>query len=202
MTAQATGPTWDVHAAPAEPPVTDGLPPRETQRRWSPASATLISGKGTPHSPTPLLTTGQARGLADWIAAHDRNLTAVYITQGHGDHRFGQCVSGAGNGSACGPARGRPTVPQAAVVPIVTRRHSSGLLKFATQLPEDSQRDRKCRSARLQRPAPKGLFQYRRFTLWLRSRFVFVCGRAAAWRPWPPGGGGVPARGYLAAPAT
>ena len=33
MTAQATGPTWDVHAAPAEPPVTDGLAPRETQRR-------------------------------------------------------------------------------------------------------------------------------------------------------------------------
>ena len=86
--------------------------------------------------PTPLLTTGQARGLADWIAAHDRNLTAVYITQGHGDHRFGQCVSGAGNGSACRPARGRPAVPQAAVVPIVTRRHSPGLLKFATQSPE------------------------------------------------------------------
>ena len=29
----------------------------------------------------PLQTTGRARGLADWVAAHDRNLTAVYITQ-------------------------------------------------------------------------------------------------------------------------
>jgi glyoxylase-like metal-dependent hydrolase (beta-lactamase superfamily II) len=91
MTAQATGPTGDVHAAPPEPPVTDGLPPRETQRRWSPASATLISGKGT-CSPTPPPTTGQARGLADWTAAHDRNLTAVYLTHGHGDHRFGLSI--------------------------------------------------------------------------------------------------------------
>jgi len=37
--------------------------------------------KGTPCSSTPLQTTGRARGLADWVAAHDRNLTAVYITQ-------------------------------------------------------------------------------------------------------------------------
>jgi hypothetical protein len=70
-----------VYVAPAEPTVTDDLPPGEAQRQWSPASATLISGKGTPCSSTPLLTTGQARGLADWVAAHDSNLTAVYITQ-------------------------------------------------------------------------------------------------------------------------
>jgi hypothetical protein len=37
--------------------------------------------QGTPCSSTPLLTTGRARGLADLVAAHDRNLTAVYITQ-------------------------------------------------------------------------------------------------------------------------
>jgi len=50
MTAQATGLTWDVHAASAEPTVTDDLSPGETQRLWSPASATLISVKGTPLS--------------------------------------------------------------------------------------------------------------------------------------------------------
>ena len=112
MTVRATGLTWDVYVAPAEPAVTDDLSAGETQRQWSPASATLISGKREPCSSTPLLTTGPARGLADWVAAHDRNLTAVYITHGHGDHRFGQCVSDAGNGvsvrarprSAGGPA--------------------------------------------------------------------------------------------------
>ena len=92
MTVRATGLTWDVYVAPAEPTVTDDLSAGETQRQWSPASATLISGKREPCSSTPLLTTGPARGLADWVAAHDRNLTAVYITHGHGDHRFGLSI--------------------------------------------------------------------------------------------------------------
>jgi hypothetical protein len=43
---------------------------------------------------------------------------------------------------------------------VVTRRYSSGLLNFAAQSPEDSQRNRNCRSARLKLPVPKGLFQY------------------------------------------
>ena len=50
-------------------------------------------------------------------------------------------------------------VPQTAAVLFVTRRCSSGPLNFATHPPEDSQGDRKCRSARLQRTGPKGLFQ-------------------------------------------
>ena len=44
---------------------------------------------------------------------------------------------------------------------VVTRRYSSGLLNFAAHSPEDSQRDRKCHSARLKRTVPKGLLQYR-----------------------------------------
>jgi hypothetical protein len=52
-------------------------------------------------------------------------------------------------------------VPQTAAIPFVTRRYSSGPLNFATHSPEDSQGDRKCRSARLRRTGPKGLFQYR-----------------------------------------
>ena len=38
-------------------------------------------------------------------------------------------------------------------------RYSSGPVNFAAHSPEDSQRDRRCRSARLARPVPKGLFQ-------------------------------------------
>jgi hypothetical protein len=51
--------------------------------------------------------------------------------------------------------------PQTAAILFVTRRYSSGPLNFATHSPEDSQRDRKCRSARFQPTGPKGLFQYR-----------------------------------------
>jgi glyoxylase-like metal-dependent hydrolase (beta-lactamase superfamily II) len=36
-----------------------------------------------------LLTAGQAADLTEWVAAHGKNLTAIYITHGHGDHWFG-----------------------------------------------------------------------------------------------------------------
>jgi hypothetical protein len=52
-------------------------------------------------------------------------------------------------------------IPQTAVILVVARRYSFGLLNFAAHSPEDSQRDRKRRSARLERTVPKGLFQYR-----------------------------------------
>ena len=52
-------------------------------------------------------------------------------------------------------------VPQTALTPVVTWGCSSGPLNFAAHSPEDSKCDRKCRSARLQRIRPKGLFQYR-----------------------------------------
>jgi glyoxylase-like metal-dependent hydrolase (beta-lactamase superfamily II) len=35
------------------------------------------------------LTTEQSQTLLDWIVASGKNLTAIYITHGHGDHFFG-----------------------------------------------------------------------------------------------------------------
>src|SRR4029077_19223110 len=35
------------------------------------------------------ITVEQARALANWIAAHGKNLTTIYATHGHGDHFFG-----------------------------------------------------------------------------------------------------------------
>jgi len=52
-------------------------------------------------------------------------------------------------------------VPQTALMPVVNRCYSPGLLNFAAHPPEDNQHDRRCRSARLQRIGPKGLFQSR-----------------------------------------
>jgi glyoxylase-like metal-dependent hydrolase (beta-lactamase superfamily II) len=65
------------------------LAPGERERSWSPISATLISGEQDAVLVDALLTVGQAHDLAEWISAHGKNLTAVYITHGHGDHWFG-----------------------------------------------------------------------------------------------------------------
>jgi hypothetical protein len=68
------------------------LPPGATERRWPPISATLISAGRDAVLVDPLMTAAQARGLGDWIAASGKNLTAVFVTHGHGDHWFGLSV--------------------------------------------------------------------------------------------------------------
>jgi glyoxylase-like metal-dependent hydrolase (beta-lactamase superfamily II) len=81
--------SWDVHVAPAEPLSTSDLAPGENARFWSPISATLISGERDAVLVDALLTVGQAPDLVEWIDGHEKNLTTVYITHGHGDHWFG-----------------------------------------------------------------------------------------------------------------
>ena len=84
--------TWDVYVTAEEPIVTDDLAPGATERRWPPISATLISAGRDAVLVDPLMTAAQARGLGDWIAASGKNLTAVFVTHGHGDHWFGLSV--------------------------------------------------------------------------------------------------------------
>jgi glyoxylase-like metal-dependent hydrolase (beta-lactamase superfamily II) len=81
--------TFDVYVAPSVPTVSDDLPPGAKQRLWSPISATLVIGRQDAVLVDALMTVGQARDLADWVAAHGKHLAAVYITHGHGDHWFG-----------------------------------------------------------------------------------------------------------------
>jgi glyoxylase-like metal-dependent hydrolase (beta-lactamase superfamily II) len=83
---------WDVFVTPGIPAVTSDLPPGARQRLWSPISATLISGDRDAVLVDALMTVSQARDLADWVGAHGKNLTSVYITHGHGDHWFGLSV--------------------------------------------------------------------------------------------------------------
>src|SRR2546427_9372620 len=80
--------TWDVFVAPPAP-IAGEAPPGQTERTWSPISATLISGENDAVLVDALLTADQGRELADWVAARGKNLTSVYITHGHGDHWFG-----------------------------------------------------------------------------------------------------------------
>jgi glyoxylase-like metal-dependent hydrolase (beta-lactamase superfamily II) len=89
MTDETTTLSWDVHVAPAEPLSANDLAPGENARFWSPISATLISGERDAVLIDALLTAGQAQDLVEWIDGHGKNLTAVYITHGHGDHWFG-----------------------------------------------------------------------------------------------------------------
>ena len=91
MTDQPAPLSWDVYVTELEPTASDDPPPGANEWLWSPTSATLISGERDAVLVEALLT-HQARDLADWVAAHGKNLTTVYITHGHGDHWFGLSV--------------------------------------------------------------------------------------------------------------
>jgi glyoxylase-like metal-dependent hydrolase (beta-lactamase superfamily II) len=81
--------TWDVYVTELRSTAGDDPAPGASEWTWSPTSATLISGEHDAVLVDALLTVDQANGLAAWIADHGKNLTAVYITHGHGDHWFG-----------------------------------------------------------------------------------------------------------------
>jgi glyoxylase-like metal-dependent hydrolase (beta-lactamase superfamily II) len=83
--------SYDVFVAPeapfAAPPPRVGDPPA-----WDPKTSTLIFGARDAVLVDALLTVREATALADWIALHDRRLSTIYITHGHGDHYFGLSV--------------------------------------------------------------------------------------------------------------
>jgi glyoxylase-like metal-dependent hydrolase (beta-lactamase superfamily II) len=68
---------------------TSDLVPNGDKRMFSPMTATLISGKHDAVLVDPPMTIAQAAAVGDWIESSGKNLTAIYITHGHGDHWFG-----------------------------------------------------------------------------------------------------------------
>jgi glyoxylase-like metal-dependent hydrolase (beta-lactamase superfamily II) len=52
-------------------------------------SSTLIYGKREAVLVDTFLTTKQSADLLNWVVASGKNLSAIYITHGHGDHFFG-----------------------------------------------------------------------------------------------------------------
>src|ERR1700712_1153806 len=79
---------WDVLTI-KRPGLSRDLPPGKEALMWVANSATLISGERDAVLVDTFLTTEQSRTLVDWVAASGKNLTAIYITHGHGDHFFG-----------------------------------------------------------------------------------------------------------------
>ena len=79
---------WDVLTV-RRPGLTRDLPPGKEGLRWVANSSTLIQGERDAVLVDTLLTTEQSKTLSDWVVASGKNLTAIYITHGHGDHFFG-----------------------------------------------------------------------------------------------------------------
>ena len=80
--------TWKVLTI-RRPGLTRDLPPGTESLQWVANSVTLIEGRHDAVLVDTFLTTEQSQVLLDWILASGKNLTAIYVTHGHGDHFFG-----------------------------------------------------------------------------------------------------------------
>ncbi|WFU69818.1 MBL fold metallo-hydrolase [Bradyrhizobium sp. CB2312] len=65
------------------------LPSGNPDLMWVANSSTLIYGERDAVLVDTFLTAGQSKTLLDWVVSRGRNLTAIYVTHGHGDHFFG-----------------------------------------------------------------------------------------------------------------
>ena len=79
---------WDVVTI-KRPGLTRDLPAGKEELMWVTNSVTLIYGKKDAVLVDTFLTIEQSRTLLDWVVASGKNLTAIYVTHGHGDHFFG-----------------------------------------------------------------------------------------------------------------
>jgi len=79
---------WDVLTI-KRPGLTRDLPAGKEDLMWVANSSTLIRSERDAVLVDTFLTTGQSQTLLDWVVASGKNLTAIYVTHGHGDHFFG-----------------------------------------------------------------------------------------------------------------
>jgi len=79
---------WDVLTI-KRPGLGRDLPPGKEKLMWVANSSTLVCGERDAVLVDTFLTTEQSLTLLDWVVASGKNLVAIYITHGHGDHFFG-----------------------------------------------------------------------------------------------------------------
>ena len=80
---------WEVFVTPGIPIVTRDRPAGIRETFFQASASTLIYGEKDAVLVDGYLTTKQTSALADWVASKRKNLTAIYMTHGHGDHWFG-----------------------------------------------------------------------------------------------------------------
>ncbi len=88
MPATQSALSYDVFTAPEKPFVAPP-PAAGDAPAWDPTTSTLIFGIRDAVLVDPLMTVPEATALAAWVRLHDRRLTTIYITHGHGDHYLG-----------------------------------------------------------------------------------------------------------------
>src|ERR1700732_1261041 len=91
MTATETthaGLSWDVLTI-RRPGLTRDLPAGKEELMWVANSSTLIRGGRDAVLVDTFLTIEQSQALLSWVVASGKNLIAIYVTHGHGDHFFG-----------------------------------------------------------------------------------------------------------------
>src|SRR5712671_6633898 len=79
---------WDVLTI-KRPGLTRDLPAGKEELMWVANSSTLICGERDAVLVDTFLTIEQSQTLLSWVVASGKNLTAIYVTHGHGDHFFG-----------------------------------------------------------------------------------------------------------------
>jgi glyoxylase-like metal-dependent hydrolase (beta-lactamase superfamily II) len=82
------GLNWDVLTI-RRPGLGRDLPAGKEELMWVANSSTLIHGERDAVLVDTFLTTEQSQTLLDWVVAGGKNLTAIYVTHGHGDHFLG-----------------------------------------------------------------------------------------------------------------
>ena len=79
---------WDVFTS-KRPGLSRDLPAGKEELMWVANSSTLIYGQRDAVLVDTFLTIEQSQALLNWVVASGKNLTAIYLTHGHGDHIFG-----------------------------------------------------------------------------------------------------------------
>ena len=79
---------WDVLTV-KRPGLSRDLPPGKEELAWVANSSTLIHGEKDAVLVDTFLTIEQSQKLVNWVTASGKNLKAIYVTHGHGDHFFG-----------------------------------------------------------------------------------------------------------------
>jgi glyoxylase-like metal-dependent hydrolase (beta-lactamase superfamily II) len=79
---------WDVLTI-KRPGLRRDLPPGKEELMWVANSSILLYGERDAVLVDTFLTSEQSQTLLDWVVASGKNLAAIYITHGHGDHFFG-----------------------------------------------------------------------------------------------------------------